>query len=131
MAWIEKDHNDHRVSTPPCYVQDRQPLDTAQSHIQPGLECLQGWDIHNLLGNLFNSPKQFQRSINNRLKLGLGTFPNFPPFPSPRSQIQLKLPTVSLCTLEPQSQLETSFPPYARCGSLQGIFPTIDLKICI
>jgi len=28
-----------------------QPADqAAQSHIQPGLECLQGWDIHNLLG---------------------------------------------------------------------------------
>ena len=36
---------------PPCYVQGRQPLDqAAQSHIQPGLECLQGWGIHNLLG---------------------------------------------------------------------------------
>ena len=35
---------------PPCYVQGRQPLDhAAQSHIQHGLECLQGW-IHNLLG---------------------------------------------------------------------------------
>ena len=39
---------------PPCYVQDRQPADqAAQSHIQPGLECLQGWGIHNLLGQLF------------------------------------------------------------------------------
>ena len=36
---------------PPCYVQGRQSLDqAAQSHIQPGLECLQGWVIHNLLG---------------------------------------------------------------------------------
>ena len=36
---------------PPCYVQGRQPLDqAAQSHIQPGLEWLQGWGIHNLLG---------------------------------------------------------------------------------
>ena len=42
MAWVEKDHNDHPVSTP-CYVQGRQPPDqAAQSHIQPGLECLQG-----------------------------------------------------------------------------------------
>ena len=32
---------------PPCYVQGRQPPDQgAQSHIQPGLECLQGWGIH-------------------------------------------------------------------------------------
>jgi len=36
---------------PPCYLQGRQPPDqAAQSHIQPGLECLQGWGIHNLLG---------------------------------------------------------------------------------
>ena len=36
---------------PPCYVQGRQPPDQgAQSHIQPGLECLQGWGIHSLLG---------------------------------------------------------------------------------
>jgi len=50
MAWVEKDHNDHPISTP-CYVQGRQPPNqAAQSHIQPGLECLQGWDIHNLLG---------------------------------------------------------------------------------
>jgi len=36
---------------PPCYVQGHQPPDqAAQSHIQPGLECLQGWGIHSLLG---------------------------------------------------------------------------------
>jgi len=50
MAWVEKDHDDHPVPTP-CSVQGRQPADqAAQSHIQPGLECLQGWGIHNLLG---------------------------------------------------------------------------------
>jgi len=39
---------------PLCYVQGRQPPDqAAQSHIQPGLECLQGWGIHNLLGQGF------------------------------------------------------------------------------
>jgi len=32
-------------------VQGRQPAaQAAQSHIQPGLECLQGWGIHSLLG---------------------------------------------------------------------------------
>jgi len=42
MAWVEKDHNVHPVPTP-CYVQDHQPADqAAQSHIQPGLGCLQG-----------------------------------------------------------------------------------------
>jgi len=50
MAWVEKDHNAHPVPTP-CYVQGCQPADqAAQSHIQPGLECLQGWGIHSLLG---------------------------------------------------------------------------------
>ena len=50
MAWVEKAHNDHAVPTP-CYVQGRQPAaQAAQSHIQPGLECLQGWGIHSLLG---------------------------------------------------------------------------------
>jgi len=50
MAWVEKDHNDHLVS-PPCYMQGHQPVDqAAQSHIQPSLECLQGWGIHSLLG---------------------------------------------------------------------------------
>ena len=38
MTWVEKDHNDHPVSTP-CYVQGHQPPDqAAQSHIQPGCE---------------------------------------------------------------------------------------------
>jgi len=32
---------------PPCYMQGRQPPDrAAQSHIHPGLGCLQGWGIH-------------------------------------------------------------------------------------
>jgi len=50
MAWVAKDHNVHLVPTP-CCVQGHQPADqAAQSHIQPGLECLQGWGIHSLLG---------------------------------------------------------------------------------
>ena len=50
MAWVEKDKKDHVISTP-CYVQGRQPADqAAQSHIQPDIECLQGWGIHSLLG---------------------------------------------------------------------------------
>ena len=44
MAWVEKDHDDHLISAP-CYVQGHQPPDQAfQSHIQTGLECLQGWE---------------------------------------------------------------------------------------
>jgi len=50
MAWVAKDHNAHPVPTP-CYVQGRQPADqAAQSHIQPGLDSLQGWGIHSLHG---------------------------------------------------------------------------------
>ena len=55
MAWVEKDHNAHPVPTP-CSVQGRQPAaQAAQSHIQPGLERLQGWGIHTSLGNLFSA----------------------------------------------------------------------------
>jgi len=49
--WVEKDRSDHLIPTP-CCVQGRQPAAQAtQSHIQPGLECLQGWGIHSLLGH--------------------------------------------------------------------------------
>ena len=50
MAWIAKVLKHHPVPTH-CYVQGCQPADqAAQSRIQPGLECLQGWGIHSLLG---------------------------------------------------------------------------------
>ena len=56
MVWAEKDHSAHPVPTP-CYVQGQQPaVQAAQSHIQPGLECLQGWGIHSLFGQLVNYP---------------------------------------------------------------------------
>ena len=42
MAWVEKDHNDHLVST--------SLLCAGSPTTRPGLECLQGWGIHNLLG---------------------------------------------------------------------------------
>jgi len=52
MAWVEKDLKDHLVS-PPCPGQSCQPLDqAAQSHVQSGLECIQGQGIYNLPGNL-------------------------------------------------------------------------------
>jgi len=40
MAWVEKDHNDHLVSTPPLCAGSLTTNQAAQSHIQPGLECL-------------------------------------------------------------------------------------------
>jgi len=49
-AWVAKAHTPHCIPTP-CCVQGRQPAaQAAQSHIQPGLECLQGWGIYSLLG---------------------------------------------------------------------------------
>jgi len=65
MAWDEKDHNDHVVSTP-CYVQGRQPpAQAAQSHIQPGLECLQGW------GNRTDQFEEIYTDSNQPTPLGL------------------------------------------------------------
>ena len=76
MAWVEKDHNDHPVPTP-CYVQGCQrPDHAAQSHIQPGLECLQGWSIHNLLGQPVPVRHHFLLISNlNLLCLSLKPFP--------------------------------------------------------
>ena len=70
MAWVEKDHNDHLVSTP-CYVQGSQPLDqAAQSQIQPGLECIQEWGIHNLLGfSLSGNNPEMSCSLEERTKV--------------------------------------------------------------
>ena len=37
-----------------CRVTNQPPDQAVQSHIQPGLECLQGWGIHSLLGQPVN-----------------------------------------------------------------------------
>jgi len=77
MARVEKDHNDHLLSTP-CYVQGRQPAAQAvQSHIQPGLECLQGWGIHSLLGQ----PVQCVTTLCVKNFLLISN-PNLPPYPT-------------------------------------------------
>ena len=74
----------------PCYVQGHQPLDQAvQSHIQPGLECLQGWGIHNLLG---------QPAPVRHHPLGEKIPSNIQPKP-PLSQFKTTPPSLSLSTL--------------------------------
>jgi len=40
-----KDHNNHLVSTPRCVQGLQPPNQAAQSHIQPGSECLQGTSL--------------------------------------------------------------------------------------
>ena len=60
MAWVGRDAEDHQAPTP-CHGQDHQPpyliLDqAAQGPIQHGLEHLQEWGIHNLLGQLVPAP---------------------------------------------------------------------------
>ena len=52
MAWVGRDLKDHSVPAP-CCRQGCQPLSqaldqVAQDLICPGLEHLQGWDIHSL-----------------------------------------------------------------------------------
>ena len=54
MAWVGRDLKDYESPTP-CHRQGHQPphliLDqAAQGPIQPGLEHLQGWGIHNHSG---------------------------------------------------------------------------------
>jgi len=85
MAWVEKAHNDPRVSTP-CYVQGHQPADqAAQSHIQPGLECLRGWGTHNLLGQpvpVLHHPLCEKLLPNIQPKPPLSQFKTIPPCPT-------------------------------------------------
>jgi len=48
---------------PPCYVQGRQPLNqAAQSHIQPGLECLQGPQTYEYLLSVTISAGSFKNN---------------------------------------------------------------------
>jgi len=80
---------------PPCCRQGHQspyliPAQAAQGPIQPGLEHLQGWGLHNLYGQLFQHlitllVKNFPLISN----LNLPSF-NLKPFP-----IVLLLPTLS------------------------------------
>ena len=79
---------------PLCYVQGHQPPDQdAQSHIQPGLECLQGWGIHNLLGQpvpVRHHPLSEKLPPNIQPKPPLSQFKTIPPCPitiHPRKQL--------------------------------------------
>ena len=94
MAWVAKEHSAHPVPTP-CYVQGRQPAaQAAQSHIQPGLECLQGWGIHSLLGQ----PVQCVTTLweKNFLLISNLNLPclSFKPFPLVLSPFTLQLPSL-------------------------------------
>jgi len=120
MAWVEKDHNDNLVSTP-CYVQGCQPLDQAvQSHIQPGLECLQGWGIHNLLGQpvLVCHPPLCEKLLPNiQPKPPLSQFKTIPPRPltiHPGKQLLLFLFVHSLI----QKVLSTKLPNWTILDSI-------------
>ena len=72
-------------------MQGRQPADqAAQSHIQPGLECLQGWGIHSLLG----------QPVQCGPKPPLSQFKTIPPCPitiQPRKQL---FPFLFICSFE-------------------------------
>jgi len=84
MAWVIEDHSDHLVPSP-CYVQGGQPADqAAQSHIQPGLECLHGWGIHSLPGQpvpVHHHPMGEKLPPNIQPKPPLSQFKTIPPCP--------------------------------------------------
>ena len=89
---------------PPCYVQGRQPPDqAAQSHIQPGLQCPQGWGIHSLLGQpvpVCHHPRGEELPPNIQPKPPLSQFKTIPPCPitvHPRKQ---PLHLVFICSLQ-------------------------------
>ena len=74
-------------------MQGCQPPDqAAQGHIQPGLECLRGWGIHNLLGqpvSVRHHPLGQKLLSNIQPKRPLSLFKTIPPCPitmHPRKQ---------------------------------------------
>jgi len=118
MAWVEKDHNARWVPTP-CYVQSLQPADqAAQSHIQPGLECLQGWGIHDLLGQ----PVQCVTTlwVNNFLLISNLNFPCLilRPFPLVLSLSALVNSHSPSCLYPCCPRLVFYLPTSKRCDSL-------------
>jgi len=87
---------------PPCCVQGHQPPDqAAQSHIQPGLECLQGWGIHSLLGQpvpVRHHPLGEKLPPNIQPKPPLSQFKSIPPCPiNPCKQ---SFPLLFICSLQ-------------------------------
>ena len=50
MAWVGSDIKDHLVPTSLPWDGCHSPDQAAQGRIQPGLEHLQGWSIHNFSG---------------------------------------------------------------------------------
>jgi len=81
---------------PPCYVQGCQsPDQAAQSHIQPGLECLLGWGIHSLLWQpvpVCHHPP-CEKLPNIQPKPPLSQFKTIPPCP-----ITIQCPRLECCS---------------------------------
>ena len=102
---------------PPCYVQGRQPPDqAAQSHIQPGLECLQGWGTHNLLGQpvpVRHHPLYEKLLPNIQPKSPLSQFKTIPPCSTHSQQWKLEVKCI-LC------HLKSSFPSLLEWVKLLG-----------
>ena len=116
MAWVAKDHNAHPVPTP-CYVQGRQPAaQAAQSHIQPGLDCLQGWGIHSLLGQ----PVQCVTTLSEKL----------PPRIDAKEQhvsqkVKHKLPDYRKLKIEKQQKHTTVI---LKCNTITTATPCLDFR---
>jgi len=89
---------------PPCYVQGRQPPDQAtQSHIQPGLECLQGWGIHSLLGQpvpVCHHPLCEKLPPNIQPKYPLSQFKTIPPCPITIHPCKQLFPLLFICSFQ-------------------------------
>jgi len=105
---------------PPCYLQGCQPQhQAAQSHIQPGLECLQGWGIHNLLG---------QPVLVCHHPLGKKLPPNIQPKP-PMSQFKT-IPLCPITTVSTTIHYNKEFPFLVK-GNLQFCFTDCSLRLRI
>ena len=88
MAWFRRHLKDHQAPNPPLLLQGHQLphliLDqAAQGSIQPGLEHLKGWGIHNLSGQPVPAPHHSHSKV-------------LPPAIQPKSSL-LQLKNISSC----------------------------------
>ena len=112
---------------PPCYVQGRQPLDqSALCHMQPGLECLQGWGIHNLQGQpvpVPHHPLGEKLPPNIQRKPPLSQFKTIPPCPVTIHPCKQLFPLLFICSLQILEDRNEVSPQPSLLQAKQSQFP--------
>ena len=111
----------------PCYVQCHQPLEqAAQSHIQPGFECLQRWGIHSPLEQpvpVCHHPLCEKLIPNIQPKPPLSQFKTIPPCPITTHPRKQPFPLLFICSLQVLEGRNEVSPEPSLLQTKQAQFP--------